>query len=138
MAFARTDSTYPTHNTGRRDGDPVADHYCYQYLRDGTSIFAMADGCGFGNRPKTAAKKITITFVEFLTLNLSTCETIDQLGNLLMETIETTHLSSFEDPKGKWYFSIIKNNIFIFSYYLFYIFIFLYFLIEFNLFRHLC
>ena len=58
-------STYPVLQGAGRAGDPICDFYYARLFGQGT-IFALADGCNWGEAPKQAAQRAATCFVRYI------------------------------------------------------------------------
>ncbi|KAH3756438.1 1-phosphatidylinositol 4,5-bisphosphate phosphodiesterase delta-4 [Pelomyxa schiedti] len=88
-------STYPESTTpGKKVGDPICDQYSVSLATD-KIIFALADGCNWGEKPKLAAFSAVNNFVEFSTTYCRNVKTVKELGNLLLRALANANRSIF-------------------------------------------
>eukprot|EP01105_Mastigella_eilhardi_P009533 TRINITY_DN224_c2_g1_i1.p1 TRINITY_DN224_c2_g1~~TRINITY_DN224_c2_g1_i1.p1 ORF type:complete len:1437 (+),score=327.44 TRINITY_DN224_c2_g1_i1:298-4311(+) len=82
---AQTISTYPVSTVDKiRLGDPICDQY--RVIVDHECvIFAVADGCNWGNKPKMAASNASTAFIEFVRENCCKASTVKDLGGIVLD-----------------------------------------------------
>jgi len=99
QAFGVTISTYPMYS-GRssREGDPICDSYRLQTHRNG-GIFCVADGCGWGERPKEASNRVKDTFVLYFNDKVKNMKNCRELAQHLVNSVAYSHFSIFHDKK---------------------------------------
>ncbi|BFU19571.1 hypothetical protein EHI8A_053120 [Entamoeba histolytica HM-1:IMSS-B] len=82
-------STYPIIN-GVKQGEPNCDKAGIVRFSNATFI-ALADGCGWGDKPSFAAKLAVTSSLEFVISNITTVSTLRESASLLVETIANAH-----------------------------------------------
>ena len=94
----RSISTYPTivANKGtekefsHRDGDPICDRFLVQMLPERT-IAIVADGCNWGNKPKTAAQRASNSFAEYMLAHQHEATTTHYVARLITRAFSVAH-----------------------------------------------
>ncbi|KAH3759474.1 1-phosphatidylinositol 4,5-bisphosphate phosphodiesterase delta-4 [Pelomyxa schiedti] len=88
-------STYPPSTTpGKQVGDPICDQYSVSLATD-KIIFALADGCNWGDKPKNAASNAVNNFVEFSKTYCRNVKTVKELGKMLLRALAHANRSIF-------------------------------------------
>jgi len=83
-----------------RQGDPIADHYCIERMENRT-IVAVADGCGWKEKPKRAALLASRTFVEYVKQHQNEIGTIQDAGKLFLYAFSRAHHKILEGHEEK-------------------------------------
>tara|TARA_R110002050_G_scaffold286458_1_gene436862 strand:+ start:228 stop:1235 length:1008 start_codon:yes stop_codon:yes gene_type:complete len=86
-------STYPRDMQSPeklRLGDPIADQYKLR-VYENRIVFALADGCSWGERPRMAAQKACEGFVSYLTENLRKINNTGDAGTLMLQALSEAH-----------------------------------------------
>jgi len=99
----RSISTYP-HIPGRpkRDGDPVCDSYCVQFMEDNVINAVIADGCNWGKRPMEASNRAKSAFVEYLKSHINEMSNIREIGYYLLSALSYCHYKIVEGKEDIW------------------------------------
>eukprot|EP01127_Copromyxa_protea_P015762 TRINITY_DN4588_c2_g1_i1.p1 TRINITY_DN4588_c2_g1~~TRINITY_DN4588_c2_g1_i1.p1 ORF type:complete len:813 (-),score=153.79 TRINITY_DN4588_c2_g1_i1:360-2681(-) len=82
-------------------GDPICDQFCVDRF-DNRIVFAVADGCNWGIKPKTAAFNASRSFIEHVRANQSKMTMVDNMGAVFLEgfhVAQQTILSAGTDPR---------------------------------------
>eukprot|EP00727_Mastigamoeba_balamuthi_P001475 m51a1_g11324 hypothetical protein (567) ;mRNA; f:123144-125467 len=87
---ARTVSSYPMLNTGKKLGSPIADNFHIE-VSGGRFLLCLADGCSWGERAQAASKKASHGFTSHLLQNHSKLRVIREAGQLLLEAFSLAH-----------------------------------------------
>ena len=83
-----------------RQGDPICDRYGLNIFQN-RLVCVVADGCNWGERPKTAAVKSRDRVLQYLTSVLVTIQSIREAqSHLLRAFTEAQRVICEEDPDG--------------------------------------
>jgi serine/threonine protein phosphatase PrpC len=97
----RTISTYPPAAIGTtREGDPICDRFYVEFYPERT-IFAIADGCNWGIRPREAAIKATKAFANHLATNQDFVD-LKECGHILLHGITASHNAIIQGKEDVW------------------------------------
>jgi len=96
-AFGVTISTYPLYfGRKNRDGDPICDSYRIQTYR-GCQIICVADGCGWGERPREASNRLRDNFVLYFTEKAKNVKTLKDISEHLVTSFAyANHYISYD------------------------------------------
>lgn len=84
-------STYPNDpNTKLRQGDPICDQYGIIQFENRT-LFAVADGCGWGQKAREAARGAVDGFLRHIELRQKELTTTADVGPLLLRAFAEAH-----------------------------------------------
>eukprot|EP01114_Cavostelium_apophysatum_P008242 TRINITY_DN2059_c0_g3_i1.p1 TRINITY_DN2059_c0_g3~~TRINITY_DN2059_c0_g3_i1.p1 ORF type:complete len:703 (+),score=132.40 TRINITY_DN2059_c0_g3_i1:1461-3569(+) len=96
FACARSVSTYPRNlKTGVRDGDPICDQYSIVFYEN-RSVFALADGCNWGDKVKEAARKAVNEVINFMTSRQQQIRNTRHIAQLLLKAFLLAHYRILE------------------------------------------
>jgi len=99
-AAARTVSTYPKMPQDlKKLGDPICDCFCAK-LYENRVISVVADGCNWGNRPRTAALKARTAFVNQMKQHQHEIMNTHDAAFLMLRAIAAAHDSIIEGLQG--------------------------------------
>ena len=97
---AQTISTYPKRSELMRQGDPICDRFGFNTFQN-RMVCVVADGCNWGERPKTAAVKARNQVLEYLTAIQGCIKTVtDAQSHLLRSFTEAQRVICADDPDG--------------------------------------
>ena len=89
-------STYPPKpNSHVRMGDPICDRY-FVNLYENRIMSALADGCSWGDRPRSAAKKASKAFATYVNAHHREPSTLRDLVKIMLEGLADAHRSIIE------------------------------------------
>ena len=71
---------------GKTMGEPIADVFGI-VRRKNSSFMALADGCGWGDKPRLAARSAVKAALDYLNTNLHNIKTTHRLGKLMVEAM---------------------------------------------------
>ena len=86
---------------GRRQGDPICDRCCAVSSKDRVAI-AIADGCNWGVKPATAARKAAAAFVESVFCNSVTPRSTAKCVPLLLHAIAEAQQAILDGVEDAW------------------------------------
>jgi hypothetical protein len=92
-AYGRTISTYPWDtNNGKKEkqGSPVCDRFSVMLFEE-RYVIVLADGCNWGLRPREAALRAINAFVEYVTTNHSSAQTLKNAAELMLHGFSRAH-----------------------------------------------
>lgn len=83
--YAKAITTYP-HFQGSTnpEGHPICDRYSVRATKTGT-ICAIADGCGWGERPKDAAQKAIQAFLSYMDSRVHKLKDVHRAGEVMLK-----------------------------------------------------
>lgn len=97
QAYAHVISLYPLNvKAGTREGDPVCDSYRI-HTTDTGSIWCLADGCGWGQRPFQAANRARDAFVASVQAKINDAKTYRDVGQILLNGLASAHYTTIHD-----------------------------------------
>eukprot|EP01133_Synstelium_polycarpum_P015004 gene15004-17742_t len=99
--FCKSNSSYPKHYTGRRQGDPICDRFKVAIYRD-MLIATLADGCNWGRLPYEAATNATDAFLAFMEENHHEINTIRNAGSFLLAAMTAAHKGIIAGKSEVW------------------------------------
>eukprot|EP01124_Arcella_intermedia_P002081 TRINITY_DN11142_c0_g1_i1.p1 TRINITY_DN11142_c0_g1~~TRINITY_DN11142_c0_g1_i1.p1 ORF type:complete len:1417 (-),score=314.61 TRINITY_DN11142_c0_g1_i1:21-4271(-) len=85
-----------------RQGDPICDQFCLERYQNRT-IFAIADGCNWGQKVKTAARIASQTFVEFNKKSIFEAENTQAVLRSFMQSFVYAHHRIIEGHEDSWW-----------------------------------
>ena len=92
----RTISSYPPKpDFHQRMGDPICDRY-FVKLYENRIICGLADGCSWGERARSAAKKACKAFVLYMNANQKAPKNLQELGRTMLEGFADAHRKILE------------------------------------------
>jgi len=102
LVAAQTISTYP-HFEGQteRDGDPICDYFAINIYND-RLIVAVADGCGWGSKPRAAATNGTKSFMDYVSKHVEDAKTVKDASIILLDGMEEAHNAIITDKENYW------------------------------------
>jgi len=102
LISGQTISTYPhfaEHN--QRDGDPICDHFAIN-VYDDRLIVGIADGCGWGSKPRAAATNGIKAFFQYVAKHLSALKTVKDGGTLILDAMNAAHIAIVAQKENLW------------------------------------
>jgi serine/threonine protein phosphatase PrpC len=87
---AKSISTYPLKGNGERKGDPICDQFNGKLFANG-SIIALADGCGWGEPVREAARCAVDTFVTYMTAHINEAQTTRDIATIMLRAYNESH-----------------------------------------------
>ncbi len=88
----RTVSTYPQlPGRDQREGSPICDSYFAQVQKDGVVLVCIADGCGWGSRPREAAIKAKVAMVDHISKHLPVLREAQAVAEILVRSLGEAH-----------------------------------------------
>jgi hypothetical protein len=82
---------YPRYNnTQQPQGSPIADRYAIRHFANAT-VASIADGCGWGNRPRLAATAAQRTFIEYVSANTAQANNVTDVADVLARAFAAAH-----------------------------------------------
>ena len=84
---------------GKKTGDPICDQIIVKYYPN-CAICIMADGCGWGEKSLKAATKATEGCLNCINRSIHLCETIKDLGSLLVIACQQAHLNIIQHERN--------------------------------------
>jgi len=102
MVAAQTISTYP-HFDGQteRDGDPICDYFAINIYND-RLLVGVADGCGWGSKPRAAATNGTKTFMDYVSKHLEEAKTVKDASIILLDAMDQAHNAIITQKENYW------------------------------------
>jgi len=85
----------------QQEGLPICDQFCLERYENQT-IFALADGCSWGMKPKYAAYYASRRFVEFMSMHQSALLSVGDAANLCFEGISSANAKIMEGSSLWW------------------------------------
>ncbi len=102
---AKSISTYPMDTTGtKRIGSPICDQYYMAQFTNGAAL-AFADGCGWGEESRCAARCATDTFVNYVMNQANVCSS-EELVLLMLRALQRCHDKILAGRSKDEYFSV--------------------------------
>jgi len=99
---SRSVSTYPWQEGAPfRDGEPICDHVCVSVFPE-RLIVTLADGCGWGSKPRLAAESACDKFIKELERTVNEASTIGELTELLLHSLEAAHNAIITQKENLW------------------------------------
>jgi len=96
-AYGVSVSNYPAKKNGR-DGDPICD--CFRVNTYQNAIIAViADGCGWGEKPKAAATRVTTNMTKSLSLSLPYIKNTKEAATQIINSLALANYSINYDQK---------------------------------------
>jgi hypothetical protein len=93
----RTVSTYPLlPGRQQKEGSPICDSYFAQVQRDGVVIACIADGCGWGPRPREAAIKAKVALVDHISKHMPVLREAQMTAEILVRGMGEAHYKVME------------------------------------------
>ncbi len=83
----KTISTYPMTSKNLREGSPVCDSFGIRVFEDGTALFCVADGCGWGKKSLMASSSASSKFLE----SMSTSSVMTSTESRLLLAAASAH-----------------------------------------------
>eukprot|EP01105_Mastigella_eilhardi_P014685 TRINITY_DN333_c3_g1_i2.p1 TRINITY_DN333_c3_g1~~TRINITY_DN333_c3_g1_i2.p1 ORF type:complete len:818 (-),score=172.71 TRINITY_DN333_c3_g1_i2:49-2502(-) len=98
VACARSVNMYPTlPQTGTQLGTPICDQYTVVTFKDSTTLFALADGCSWGDRAKEAARKSVDCFCDYFGVNHWKAKSVPDLAKMLVGGLQKANRAISEN-----------------------------------------
>eukprot|EP01113_Clastostelium_recurvatum_P025590 TRINITY_DN3079_c0_g1_i1.p1 TRINITY_DN3079_c0_g1~~TRINITY_DN3079_c0_g1_i1.p1 ORF type:complete len:615 (+),score=152.58 TRINITY_DN3079_c0_g1_i1:233-2077(+) len=99
---AQSVSTYP-HIPGNptRDGEPICDQY-NAHLYENRIVACIADGCSWGEKPRSAAKAASSAFVSYVNRHHSVITDVKKAGVVLLNAFGEAHAAIMEGKEAFW------------------------------------
>jgi len=102
LISARSGSTYPWQEGAPfRDGDPICDHILVSIFPE-RLILGLADGCGWGSKPRLAAESACEKFSQELEKSIEEASTVGELTELLLHALEAAHNAIITQKENLW------------------------------------
>eukprot|EP01117_Protostelium_nocturnum_P011776 TRINITY_DN4293_c0_g1_i1.p1 TRINITY_DN4293_c0_g1~~TRINITY_DN4293_c0_g1_i1.p1 ORF type:complete len:701 (-),score=272.63 TRINITY_DN4293_c0_g1_i1:86-2188(-) len=99
-------SLYPFNKqTGRRDGDPIADRFCASLMSNGT-IASLADGCGWGVGSRDAAEIASYSFVDYIKTHSKDINSPKMGGKMALRAFQHAQKMITKDATEETMFSV--------------------------------
>ncbi len=93
----RTVSTYPLlPGRAHKEGSPICDSYFVQVQKDGVVLACIADGCGWGVRPREAAIKAKVALVDHISKHMPVLKDAQMVAEILVRGMGEAHYKVIE------------------------------------------
>lgn len=99
---SRSASTYPWQEGAPfRDGEPICDHVAVSIYPE-RLIVTLADGCGWGTKPRLAAESACEKFIKEIEKTMNEASTVGELTELLLHALEAAHNGIITQKENLW------------------------------------